>query len=448
MNQMLRPPPAAPAAPSPARLDPARGDPTSARGSLAIGLMAAAALVLGVGGWATLASIDGAILAEGQIDASRTRLVIQHPEGGRVADLLVGDGQRVAAGEVLLRLDGGLLAAEHDLVEAQYLEALARAARLTAERDTTADLAIPPGLDPAAAARFEGQRALLQARRESLARQIDQFDRRRAQAEAQRAGLAAQLAALSAERDLAAADLARQEALAEGGHAPSARPNAARRELMRLDGVVAGARAELAALAGRITEIEMQILGLRADRREQAEAGLRDLSVTLVELAARRRALDDRRARLDLRAPAAGRVHALAVGGAGAVLRPAEPVAELIPGPAAPLATIRVRPEDVDRIHPGQPVRVLLPATGGRDRAEIEGHIAQISADALDDPRSGLRHFRAEIALATPLPAPLDSQGLPPGLPVEAQIRTGARSPLAWFMAPIAAQFRRALRED
>lgn len=438
MNQSLRvPPPRLRAAPPAAAAPPP--DPTSARGALAIGLLAAAALVLGVGGWATLASIDGAILAEGQIEAGRTRLVIQHPEGGRLAALHVAEGQAVAAGAVLARLDGGLLEAERGLVEAQYQEALARAARLAAERDDAPDLIAAPATPQAL-----GQRALLHARRDSLAQQLAQLGRRRAQAEAQRQGLAAQAAALAAERALAAADLARQEALAAGGLAPSARPVAAQRELIRLDGALAAAQAELAAAEGRITEIGLQVLALHASRREEAEAGLRDLGLTLVELAARRRALDERLAGLELRAPAAGRIHALAAGGPGAVLRPAEALAELVPDPAAPLAAIRLRPEDVDRIHPGQPVRVLLPATGGRDRPEILGEIALISADALEDPRSGLRHFRAEIALLPPLPL----ARLPPGLPIEAQIRTGARSPLAWFLAPIATQFRRALRED
>lgn len=427
----------------------AQSDPASARGPLAAGALAAAILVFGLGSWAALAAIDGAILAEGQVDAARTRRVIQHPEGGRVAALAVRDGDWVAAGAVLLRLDGGLLAAERDLVEAQYLEALARAARFGAERDGAASLAAPPpGLGAAARAAFDGQRALLMARHETLARQADQLERRRAQAQAQRSGVEAQHAALSLEAALAAEDLARQEALAASGLAPATRTNALHRDLIRVEGAMAAASAELAALDGRITETELQILALHANRREEAEAALRDLGLTLVELAARRRSLDARLAGLELRAPVAGRVHALAVGGPGAVLRPAEAAAELVPAPEVPVVTLRIRPEDIDRIHTGQPVRVLLPVTGGRDRPGIEGRIALISADAIEDPRSGLRHFRAEVALPAPLPAPLTAQNLPPGLPVEAQIRTGTRSAMAWLMAPVTAQITRALRED
>jgi HlyD family secretion protein len=293
-----------------------------------------ALLVLGLGGWATLASIEGAILAEGRIEASRTRLVVQHPEGGRVAELAVADGQPVAAGDLLARLDPGLLAAEREIVETQYVEALARAARLTAERDGAEALPLSPALHstlsaagPAAAqaaAQVQGQRQLLAARRETMARQIDQLTRRRAQVVAQRDGLDGQIAALASESALIGRDRDQQAELVARGLAPDARLGLLSREAVRMAGNHAAALAERAALDGRMTEIDLQILALEAGRREEAETGLRDLGVTLVELAMRRQVMDDRLSRLELRAPAAGRIHALAVGGPGAVLRPAQ----------------------------------------------------------------------------------------------------------------------------
>jgi HlyD family secretion protein len=459
MNQSLRdlptPPHPAPAAPLPSRPGPAPPpgpDPTDARGALWTGLATALILVGGLGGWGALSSIDGAILAQGQVEALRTRLVLQHPEGGRIAELAVRDGQPVAAGDLILRLDPGLLRAEREIVEGQYVEALARTARLMAERDDSADLTIPDRLLPAADTpevrdRIAGQRQMLAARRQTLDRQIAQLDQRRAQARAQQAGLTAQIAALDDEVALLRQDLDQQTTLLDRGLTPSARVLALRREVARMTGTAAAARAELAAIGGRITEIDLQILTLQAGRREEAETALRDLGAAVLELAARRRALDDRLARLDLRAPVAGRIHALTPGAAGAVLRPAEPAAEIVPAGNAPLVAVRIRPDDIDRLYPGQPVRVLLPASGGRERAEIEGQIAQLSPDALEDPRTGQRHFRAEIDLDPGALAALDDRTLPPGLPVEAQIRTGARSPLAWLMAPLTIAITRALRD-
>jgi len=449
------PPRPSPAAPSDAGIQP---DPHSARGPLAVGLAAAAVLLLGLGGWAWLAAIDGAILAQGQIEASRTRLAIQHPEGGRIVELAVVDGQRIAAGDLVLRLDPGLVAAEREIVETQYAEALARQARLTAERDGAAGLRTPPALAALLAAPgpgaaqvatlVEGQRRLLAARNRTQARQRDQLRQRRDQARDQRDGLAARVAALAAESALVAQDLARHDELVARGLAPAGRLEALRRDAVRLAGDLAAARAEQAALDGRITEIGLQILALDSARHEEAEAGLRDLGLVLVELAARRQVLAERLARLELRAPADGRIHALTAGAPGAVLRPAEPAAELVPDPTEPFAAVRLAPQDVDRLHPGMPAWLVLPPSGGRVRPELAGRVTLIAPDARDDPLGGPRHVRVEIAIDPPDQHGIDTRRLPAGLPVEARIPTGSRSPLQWLVAPITAQMRRALRED
>lgn len=460
--------PAPPAASESARPGLAGGPqgPTGlgARGAMAAGWVTAVLLLAATLGWGLLAALDGAIIAQGRLEAARTRIVVQHPEGGRVAEVLVTDGARVAAGAPLLRLDGGGLVAERRILEAQFAEALARAARLSAERAGAAapvvDAALAAELaqpgSPALAA-LEGQRALMAARVEGLARAADQLRHRRAQSEAQRAGLEAQIAALQAEAVAQAEERARAEALFAAGLVAAPQVAALRREGLRLEGALAAARAEAAAAAGRIAEIDEQAAALQAGRREEAEAALSDLAPVLLELAARRHALDQRLDRLVLRAPVAGRVHGLGPAGPGAVLRPAEAVAEIVPdsgpdagpdGGAGLHVAAQIRPEDIDRLHPGQPVRVLLPATGGRERPELPGRIALISAEAVENPRSGERLFRAEVVLDAQGLAALEGRALVAGLPVEVQIRTGSRSPLAWLMAPLRVYFDRALRED
>jgi HlyD family secretion protein len=448
-------PRAPPASPDPAPPAIPPDDPRGARGALTLGWLTAALLIAATLGWGLLAAIDGAIIAPGRIEAARTRIVVQHPEGGRVAELMVSDGATVAAGAALLSLDPGGLATERAIVEAQFAEALARTARHEAERDglpepvvtgaLAAELARPGAT---VAVPLEGQRRLMAARAEALAHQREQLARRRAQAEAQRAGLAAQIDALAAEVRAQADELARHEALREAGLIAAPQATALRREALRLEGALAAARAEAAAAAGRVAEIDQQMAGLHASRREEAEAALRDLGPVLLELAARRGALDDRLDRLTLRAPVAGRVHGLAPAGPGAVLRPAEPVAEIVPEGTGLHVAAQIRPDDIDRLHPGQPVRVLLPATGGRARPELPGRIALISAEAVENPRSGERLFRAEIALDPEGLDALQGRALLAGLPVEVQVRTGSRSPLGWLMAPLRVYFDRALRED
>jgi HlyD family secretion protein len=400
-------------------------------------------LVLGV--WGTQARIDGAILAQGQIAASATRRIVQHPEGGRVVALAVAEGDRVAAGAELLRLDDSLLAAERAVLETRRAAALARAARLTAERDGALRLPDPPAAaGPEMAAHWAGQAQLFEARRAALAGQIAVLDHRRDQTRARLAGLAAQRRALQAEIATQAEDLARQEGLAAAGLLPATRLAGPRREALRLAAAAAALDAETAEAEARLAEYAAQAAALVAAHRQEAEAGLRELGAELAELDARRRVLDDRIAAQVLRAPVAGRVHALAVGGVGAVLRPGEAAAEIVPDGPGPVALVPIRPDDIDRLHPGQPARLVLPATGGREPLELPARIVRLPAEAHQDPGSGARMFRVEIAPDPDAPLPPD-RVLHPGLAVEARILTGARSPLAWLLAPLTVYVDRAL---
>ena len=122
-----------------------------ARGALALGLGGCLVLAVGVFGWAARAVIIGAVVATGEIDATPARHSIQHPLGGPVAVLAVQDGQAVAAGDLLLRLESTAIDGELDLIDAQDREARARQIRLEAERDGTP---FPPAApdEPAAVA--------------------------------------------------------------------------------------------------------------------------------------------------------------------------------------------------------------------------------------------------------------------------------------------------------
>ena len=77
----------------------------SIRRHLAVAAGLSAALVLGIGGWATFTDIAAAVIAPGQLVVESDIKKVQHPTGGVVGQLLVREGQRVAAGDVLIRLD-------------------------------------------------------------------------------------------------------------------------------------------------------------------------------------------------------------------------------------------------------------------------------------------------------------------------------------------------------
>lgn len=117
---------------SPAPLPPA----ASVRGPLTMGLATLCILIGGFGAWATQTQIAGAVLATGRVVVEQNRQVVQHPDGGVVAELAVAEGDRVRAGDVLVRLEAGDLACATHRRRRHALRAdgPARAARGAARR--------------------------------------------------------------------------------------------------------------------------------------------------------------------------------------------------------------------------------------------------------------------------------------------------------------------------
>lgn len=426
----------------------------SARRSLALGFAALAVLVLGFGLWAGLAEISGAVVAPGRVEVEQNRQVVQHPDGGVVAEILVAEGAEVQAGEVLIRLDGAALASDLAIVEGSLSEIRARRARLEAERDGAAAPVWPPDLmdrakrRPEVAGQIDGQTRLFAARAEAAAQEAAQLARQIDQIGARIRGIDAQAKALATEARLIAGELATQRSLLDKGLTQGATVLALQREEARLQGQAGELAATRAQAEERITEITVQIARIAATRRESATAELRDIGPTELELAERARALAERIARLEIRAPVAGVVLGLAVTTPRAVIRAAEPLLYLVPQDRPLKIAAQVPPIHVDQVHAGQAVELVFPALSARDTPHLAGTISLVSADALTDPATQAAFYRVEITLAPGEAARLGDGALLPGMPVEAFIQTGARSPISWLAKPFTDYFRHAFRES
>ena len=419
----------------------------SVRRPVLLGLGATVVLVLGFGLWATQTRISGAIVAQGQIEVDRDRQVVQHPDGGVVSEILVTEGARVEAGQVLLRLDGSALQSDLTIVKDQLSELASRSARLTAERDGLQTLTFPAEVLALAktssevAAQLDGQSRLFAARNATLAEQRALLERRIDQITAQSNGIMAQSDALIRQLDLIEQELVSQQALLEKGLVPAGAVLALRREQARLEGQIGALQAELARTEGQRTETEIEISGLQTRRREEA-------TTELLELGERRRALTDRIARLEIRAPVAGIVLGLQIKTPQSVLRAADPVLYLIPQDRPLVISARLAPIQIDEVTLGQEAELVFPAFAARDTPHLMGRITRIAADALTDPRTGATYYSAELQLSEGERARLGDRALVPGMPVEVFLLTGRHTPLAYLVKPFTDYFSRAFRES
>ena len=426
----------------------------SARGPVLLGLLALVTLLGGFGIWAVRSNIAGAIIASGRIEVDRNRQIVQHPDGGVVSEILVVEGDTVTAGTILIRLDSTLLQSQKLIVEGQLFELMSRRARLEAERDETGGLSFDAELSAIAQERPEvadllaGQERLFQARRESVARETEQLEKRSGQIQSQIQGIKAQQVSLDRQLELIEKELVSQQSLLDRGLAQAATVLNLQRNAASLQGRIGELAASEAQAEGRITEIDIEILKLGTRQREEAITRLRDLKYRELELAEQRHSLQERLTRLDITAPVSGIVYGLQVHTLRSVIRPADPVLFLVPQDRPLVIAARVEPIHVDQIFVGQDVVMRFSALDQRQTPELFGKVAKVSADAFDDQTTGMTYYRAEMILNEGELARLpEGTVLIPGMPVESYIRTRDRSPMAYLIKPLADYFNKAFRE-
>jgi HlyD family secretion protein len=420
---------------------------------LATGFLALLLLVGGIGGWSAFAQISGAVVASGTLEVQSNRQIVQHSTGGVVEAILARDGDRVEEGAVLVRFEGDKLRSELAVVEGQYFEILARKNRLAAERDGLAAVVFDPELLEAAeempetAALLAAQVQQFESHRDALEEETAGLRERLGQIGRQIDGMAAQRDATMRQADLLRQEIATQETLFAQGLARQAQLLTPQRELARLEGEQGEIEAATAENRARIAEIEIEILRLSTERRKAAIAELRDLEYREIELRERRTSLREEVARLELRAPVSGVVYGSTADTLRAVMREAEPIMFIVPEATPLIVRARIEPIHIDQVGAGQPAVLRFAAFNARTTPEVEGEVVKVSADVIQDERTGERYYRTEIMLDEAAKDALADLSLLPGMPVEAFIRTEERSPISYLVRPFADYFYRAFRE-
>lgn len=426
----------------------------SARKPLVLGFLGLIVLVCGFGAWSVLTQISGAVVSSGRFEVDRNRQIVQHETGGTVAKILVDEGDTVEAGELLLQLDGAQLMSRLAIVEDQLYEMMARRGRLEAERDETdtmafeAEVMAVSKVDVDVQELIEGQRNLFSARRASVAQEIDQLAKRSGQISSQIVGIESQEVSLTRQLALIEEELANQQSLLERQLTQAGTVLSLQRESARLNGQLGELAASKAEAEGRITEIDIERLKLSTSTREEAITRLRDLRARELELIEQRSALREEIDRLNIRAPVSGVIYDMQVRTPRSVIRAAEPVMFLVPQDRPLVIAARVDLIHIDQLVAGQDVTLRLSALDQRTTPELYGRVVQISADAFEDETTGQSYYRAEIILNEGEMEKLaEGTVLIPGMPVEAYIKTGDRTPLAYLIKPVADYFARAFRE-
>ncbi|MGH6912992.1 MAG: HlyD family type I secretion periplasmic adaptor subunit, partial [Geminicoccales bacterium] len=224
---------------------------------------------------------------------------------------------------------------------------------------------------------------------------------------------------------------------------------ALQRARAEIEGNRAERRAHIARARQAIGETELQIIAQGTTQLDSINQELSRTQSELAEVEQRLAASRDVLERTLITAPIDGTVVALRFRTRGGVVRPGEPVLDIVPADEELLVDARVAPADIDAVRVGLPARVVLPAFNQRTMPRIEGRVRQVSADAIDDAESGQRFFLARIEIDRAQLAALEPTiELTPGMPAEVYITTGERTVLDYLLAPIRDSLRRAFRES
>ncbi|RPI46837.1 MAG: HlyD family type I secretion periplasmic adaptor subunit [Betaproteobacteria bacterium] len=422
-----------------------------------LGLAIVLAVFGGFGTWAVLAPLSSAAHAPGVIAVESYRKTVQHLEGGIVKTIAVRDGKSVKKDDVLITLEETQPRAQLEVLRGQYFIALAREARLVAQRDGLAQVSYPNELianqgDTRVLEAMRVQTQTFRVRKTAHEGEMSLYQQQIGQLQAKAEGLRAQRA--SRERLVSSyrAELDDFQALLEEGYAEKQKVREFERNLANTEGQLGEFNSNLAAVDLQVNETKLKILQLQKDLQREVAKELSEVQSQLFELREKMQSVQDTVTRTVVRAPQAGTVLDLQVHTLGAVIRPGAKLLDIVPQGERLIVEAKVSPIDIDRVHVGQRAEIRFSAFKMRDTPRVEGTLVALSADRLVDEadQHKLPYYLARVEITAKGLEDLSRQKLDlvAGMPAEVLINTGERTLFHYLVDPIKNTVARSFIED
>lgn len=417
-----------------------------------LGTMVILALFLSGGLWMVFAPLSGAVIAAAHVKVDLNRKTLQHQEGGIVKEILVRDGSKVKAGEVLLVLGDVRVDTTNELLKIQLESELAKAARLDAERALDSMVRYPAELtsrtsEERIAELIKRENAVFSTRRNVLGSQVSMLQKQIREAQKEGGALTEQLGAEERALRSQKEEFAANEALAEKGFINKTRLLALERSVADYESRRGERQAQIAQSHQRAGDFELRIVSLQNQYMQQATDELKETTGRINDLRERLRPSLDAAERQRVVAPVSGEVVGMRVTSVGSVIGPREPLLDIVPENPELIVEAKIRPEDILYVRRGGQADVKLTAYKSRTTPVVQGDVVYVSADRMNDPATHVSYYIAQIKLS---PQALKEAGdlhLQAGMPAEVFVRTGARTALEYLLEPISAFVQHAFRE-
>lgn len=405
--------------------------------------------------WAFSSKLDGAVVAPASFVVEGNRKTVEHLDGGMIHAILVADGEYVEKGQPLVQLDSTDIDVDLNVLGSQLGELSVRRARLLAQiegRETFDEaeaLALfHDGMNPLHwRPAYLTQKQLFDAEARARQTEVQIMAQRVTSLKDQISGLEEQRTSNRKQLEITAEEVAGLNTLLEQGLVTANRVSARRIEMERLTGIDANLRTQRSQAENQIRELDLTSLSQQKLRDESIATELAAVDAQLALVVPQFSGIAERRKRVQILAPATGRVVNLAVTTTGGVIRPGEAILDIVPEDQALIIEARVKTGDIDKLRIGQSTRVRLSAFAQADVPEATGEIFDISADSLEDERSGEEYFLARVKLDAEQPAAVANLDLVPGMPADLFVQTGERTALSYLSQPISDRLARTFIE-
>jgi HlyD family type I secretion membrane fusion protein len=408
---------------------------------------------VGLLGWAYFAPLGSAVVASGLISSEGNRKTIQHLEGGMLRKILVHEGDKVKAGQVLFELDPTQADAAAGITKNQYVALKAMEARLLAERDQRPTISFPADLlsqrnDPMVARAITDEQSQFLERRQTIQGQTDLMNAQRDQYKSEIEGIDRQTQGLKDQLGFIEDELNDLRKIYDKGLVPRPRLLALEREQASLSGSIGRLTADRSKAVQGMAETQLKIRQIKQQFFEEVSQNITETRVKLAEVTEKEIVASDAQRRINIVSPVSGTAQNLRFFTEGAVVRPAEPLVDIAPNDEAFVIQAHFKPTDVDNVYPGMITEVRLPAFHSRSIPILSGKIESISRDRLSDPEGKTVYFLGIVRVdVKQLPKEFRSK-ITAGMPAEVIVPTSERTALQYLLSPLRDTLRTTMREE
>lgn len=404
--------------------------------------------------WASTAPLASAVIAQGSFVATGNNKTIQHLEGGIIKELLVTEGEKVQAGQILLTLDTTAARSNERAATLKKLRLEAVVARLRAEALGSKTFKIPAivmaeASEPDVNAIIQSQNVIFHSKQIRLEEQLNLIENNIKSLEFRKVGYSGQQDAFQRQLDLLKEERDARARLVKKG-------SLSRSDLMSIERAIADAMGDVSRLDGEVNESDSEIAKFKQQAvittNANKQAALDALETAESDLDTVREQVREAAGILErtiIRSPVSGTVIRAYFHTAGGVISSGKPIMEILPSHVPLIIEAQVLRTSIDQLHEGQMAAIRLSALNRRTTPVLNGKVFYVSADSVqENTGSALKEvYIVRVSLSDEELALVHGFHPVPGMPADVLIQTSERTFFEYLTKPVTDSMSRAFKE-